>query len=198
MLSVLAAIFAALLVYWLGGMLLPDEPIIVFGAAFLLGLITRTVIYKLWETRQKRINDSIIFPLLKRKELEKWGSKWGEQYEYLTGVVLYDPPLKYPIDAEYILYFDFDTSTTEGKQSKEIFNETFAFQNTDILGPGFQDVYGDVPGSQFRDEWFLSIVKHAEFNDKYSWVIYQREARDQPNYNEEASKELNQIDNIRA
>ena len=38
MLSVLAAVFAALLVYWLGGMLLPDEPIIVFGAAFLFGL----------------------------------------------------------------------------------------------------------------------------------------------------------------
>jgi hypothetical protein len=196
MLAVIAAIIAALLFYWFGWMLLPDEPIIVFGAAFLFGLITRTVIYKLGETRQKRINDSIIFPLLKREELEKWGSKWGDQHEHLTKVVLYDPPLKYPIDAEYILYFDFDTSTTEGKQSEEIFNETIAFQNTDILGPRFQEVYGDVPGSQFRDEWFLSIVKHAAFNDKYAWVIYQREARDQPNYKEDASKELNQIDSV--
>ena len=109
MISSLSAVTVTLIFYWLGWMLLPEEPIIVFGAAMFLGLATRTVVKKLSETRQKRKDDSNIFPALKRDTLEKWGSILGEQYEYLTKVVLYDPPLKYPIDAEYILYFDFPT-----------------------------------------------------------------------------------------
>ena len=179
MISSLAAVAATLLFYWLGWILLPDEPIIVFGAAIFLGFITRIVIKKLWETRKKGPDGSIIFPLLKRDELEKWGAKWGEQYEYLNKVALYDPPLRYPIDAEYILYFDFDTSTPEGKKSEELFNEINAFENIAILGSGFQEIYRDEPGSKFRDEWFLSIIKYARFNDKYSWVIYQRGKQDQ-------------------
>jgi len=50
------------------------------------------------------IDDSNIFPALKSDELEKWGSILGEQYEYLTKVVLYDPPLKYPIDAYHLFH----------------------------------------------------------------------------------------------
>ena len=181
MISFFAAMAATLLFYWLGRILLPNEPIIVFGGALFLGFITRTGIKKLWGTRQKRTDSSDIFPFLKRDGLEKWGTKWGERYEYLNKVVLYDPPLKYPIDTNYILWFDFDTSTPEGKRSEEIFNELNAFQNNVILDSGFQEVYRTEPDSIFRDEWFMSIVKYAGFNDKYSWVIYQREKRDQPN-----------------
>jgi hypothetical protein len=119
MISSFAAVTVTLIFFWLGWMLLPEEPIIVFGAAMLLGLAARTVVKKLLKTRQKSKDDSNIFPALKRDELKKWGSKLGEQYESLTKVVLYDPPLKYPIDAEYILYFDFDTSTSEGKKAKK-------------------------------------------------------------------------------
>ena len=181
MISFFAAVAATLLFYWLGRILLPEESIIVIGAALFLGFITRTCIKKLRGKSQKRTDSSDIFPFLKRDVLEKWGIKWGEQYEYLNKVVLYDPPLKYPIDTNYILWFDFDTSTSEGKRSEEIFNELNAFQNNVILDSGFQEVYRNEPDSIFRDEWFMSIVKYPGFNDKYSWVIYEREKRDQPN-----------------
>jgi hypothetical protein len=179
MLSFFAAVAATLLSYWLGRILLPDEPIIVIGGALFLGFITRTCIKKLRGKRQNRTDSSDIFPFLKRDAREKWGIKWGEQYEYLNNVVLYDPPLKYPLDVGYILFFDFDTSTPEGKRSEDSFNEINAFQNNVILDFGFQDVYRNQPGSGFRDEWFMSIVKYAGFNDKYSWMIFQRGKRDQ-------------------
>jgi hypothetical protein len=179
MISFLAAVAATLLFYWLGQIILPDEPIIVIGAALFLGFITRTCIKKFMEKSQKRIDSFDIFPNLKKDVLEKWGIKWGEQYKYLNKVVLYDPPLKYPIDTNYILYFDFDTSTPAGKRSEESFNEINAFKNNDILGSGFQKVYRNEPNSRFREEWFMSIVKYPGFNDKYSWMIYQRGKRDQ-------------------
>ena len=181
MISVFAAVAATLLFYWLGWILFPDEPIIVTGGALILGFITRTCIKKLWGKRQKRTDSSDIFPYLRRNALEKWGTRWGQQYEYLNKVVLFDPPLKYPLDVGYILFFDFDTSTPEGKRSEESFNEKNAFQNNDILDSGFQKVYRNEPGSRFREEWFMSIVKYPGFNDKYSWVIYQREKRVQSN-----------------
>jgi hypothetical protein len=183
MLSLLGAVSAALLIYWLGRIILPDDPIIVVGCALFLGFITWIGIEKLLVKRQKRKDGPDIFPLLKKDALEKWGSKWGEQYEHLNKVVLYDPPLKYPIDSRYILYFDIDTSTPEGEKSEEIFNEINAFQSNAILSSGFKEVYRNKPESQFRDEWFLSIVKYSGFDDKYSWVIYQREKRDQSNQN---------------
>ena len=89
------------------------------------------------------------------------------------------PPLKYPLDVGYILYFDFDTSTPEGKRNEENFNEINAFQNNDILDSEFQKVYRNEPNSGFRYEWLVSIVKYSGFNDKYSWVIYQRGKQDQ-------------------
>jgi hypothetical protein len=181
MLSLFAAVVATLLFFWLGQILLPDEPIIVFGGALALGFFTRTIIDKTWSKRQKRTDSSDIFPYLRRNALEKWGTKWGQQYEYLNKVVLFDPPLKYPLNVGYILYFDFATSTPEGKRSEEIFNEINAFQNNAILDSGFQEVYRNEPGPRFRDEWFLSIVKYSRFNDRYSWVIFQRGKRDQSN-----------------
>jgi len=42
MISFFAAVAAALLFYWLGQIILPDEPIIVTGGALILGFITRT------------------------------------------------------------------------------------------------------------------------------------------------------------
>ena len=179
MLSILAAVVVTLLFFGLGQILLPGEPIIVFGGALVLGFITRTIINKTWSKRQKRADSSDIFPYLKRNALEKWGTKWGQEYEYLNKVLLFDPPLKYPLDVGYILYFDFDTSTPEGKKSEKKFNEINAFQNNDILASGFQEVYRNEPNSGFRFEWFVSIVRYSEFNDKYSWVIYKRGKRDQ-------------------
>ena len=178
MLSLISGVAAALLIYWLGRILLPGDPIIVVGCALFLGFATRTGIEKVWGKRQDRKDGSDIFPLLDKEALEKWGTKWGEKYEYLNKVVLYDAPLKYPIDSKYILYFDFDTSNPEGKRSEESFNEINAFQSNVILESGFQEVYRTEPDSRFRDEWFLSIVKYSGFNDKYSWVIYQRKKRD--------------------
>jgi len=65
MISFLAAVAATLLFYWLGRILLPDEPIIVIGAALLLGFMTRTCIKKLRGKSQKRTDSSDIFPNLK-------------------------------------------------------------------------------------------------------------------------------------
>ena len=179
MLSLFAALVAALLSFWLGQTLMPDELIIVTGCALIVGFITRAIIDKTLSKRHKRTDSTNIFPHLKRDALEKWGTKWGQDYEYLNKVVLFDPPLKYPLDVAYILYFDFDTSTPEGEKSEEKFNEINAFQNNVILDSGFQDVYRNEPNSEFRDEWFLSIVKYSGFNDQYSWVIYQREKRNE-------------------
>ena len=177
MLSLFAAVVATILSFGLGKILLPDETIIVICSAVVIGFITRTVFDKTLRKRLKHTNSSEIFPYLRREVIEKWGTKWGQQYEYLNKVVLFDPPLKYPLDVEYILYFDFDTSTPERKKSEENFNEINAFQNNVILDSGFQEVYRDGPKPGFRDEWFLSIVKYSGFNDKYSWVIYQRSKR---------------------
>ncbi len=108
MLSLFAAAAATLLVFWLGQILLPDESVIVIGSALIIGFITRTIVDRTWNKRHKRTDRSDIFPYLRRNALEKWGLKWGQEYEYLNKVVLFDPPLKYQLDVTYILYFDFD------------------------------------------------------------------------------------------
>ena len=127
--------------------------------------------------------------------LKEWGAKWGKKYEYLNKIVLYDAPIKYPIDVKYILYFDFDTSTTNGKRSEEIFNKINAFETTIILESGFKEVYVNETVSEFRDEWFLSIVKYSGFSDEYSWVIYQREKQEQANLSNREKKECILIEN---
>jgi hypothetical protein len=179
MISLFAAVVATVSSYGLGQILLPEEPIIVIGTALFLGFLTRKLIDSTWNKRQKRAVNADIFPHLKKDALEKWGRGWGQEYEHLNKVVLFDPPLKYPLDIAYILYFDFDTSTPEGKKSQEKFNEINAFQNSDILDSGFQEVYRNKPDPGFRFEWFVTIVKYSRFNDNYSWVIYQKGKRDQ-------------------
>ena len=175
MIVFLVVVAATLLFFLSGRLLLPDEPIIVFGGAVFLGFITKSLINKFWSKGRQSIDRSEIFPSLNRKALERWGKKWGEEYEHLNKVVLFDPPLKYPLDVSYILYFDFDTSTPEGKKSEEIFNEINAFQNNVILDTGFQEIYRNQPESGFRDDWFVSIVEYSGFNEEYSWEIYQKE-----------------------
>jgi hypothetical protein len=179
MISLFAAVVTTVSSFGLGQILLPEEPIIVIGGSLVLGFLTRNIIHKPWSKRQKQDDRSDIFPHLKRSALEKWATKWGEEYEYLKKVVLFDPPLKYPLDVGYILHFDFDTSTPEGEKSEEKFNEINAFQNNDILDSEFQNVYRNEPIPGFRYEWFVSIVKYSGFDDQYSWVIYQRGKRDQ-------------------
>ena len=114
-----------------------------------------------------------IFPLLNRDALEKWGSKWGQQYDYLKRVVLYGSPMETPSELLYILYFEFSTSTDAGKQSEEIFGETIAFSYEAILTAGFEEVYKKEPDMSFRDEWYLvTNINHENYDEKYSWVIY--------------------------
>ena len=184
MISLLAAVAAAALFFWLGRILLPDEPIILFGGALFIGFIARSLVNRFWSKRHKQTDSSDIFPFLRRDALEKWGSKWGRQYRHLVKIVLFDPPLKYPLDVKYILYFDFDTSTPEGKRSQETFNEINAFQENIILDSGFQEVYREEPATRFRDEWFLSIVEYTGFDDKYSWEIYRRKNGTSQNNND--------------
>ena len=174
MISNIAAVVAAVSSMGLGRILLPEEPVIVTGGALALGFLTRTVIDNKRKKHPKRTDRSDIFPHLKLNALEKWGTKWGKEYEHIEKVVLFDPPFKYPLDVQYILYFNFDTSTPEGKKSEKNFNKINAFQNNDILGSGFQEVYRSEPNPGFRLEWFVTIVKYAGFNDNYSWVAYER------------------------
>lgn len=175
MISILAAVVATVSSFGLGQMLLPEKPIIVIGGAVSLGFLTKKVIDNTLRKHHKRADSADIFPYLKLNHLKKWGTKWGKEYQYLKKVVLFDPPFKYPLDVQYILYFDFDTSTPEGKKSEKRFNQINAFQNNDILGSGFQEVYRNDPNPGFRFEWFVTIVKYTGFNDKYSWIIYQRD-----------------------
>lgn len=180
MISILAAVVASVSTYGLGRVLLPEEPIIVIGSALALGFLTRKIIDSSRRRKnQVQTDDSDIFPFLKRNVLEKWGAKWGQEFEYLNKVVVYDPPLKYPLDVAYILYFEFDTSTPEGKKCEEKFNRINAYRNNDILDSGFEEVYQNKPTPGFRFEWFLTIVKFAGFNANYSWVIYQKDKREQ-------------------
>ena len=168
------AIAATLLSYWIGQMVLPDEPLLVTGGALFLGLIIWTSSEKLWGKPADQSESAYIFPLLKKDVLEKWGKKWAEQYTHLAKVVLYDAPLKYPLDVDYVLFFEFDTATPEGRRSEEVFNETIAFHTDTILASGFSDVYKKKPHRSFRDDWFLSIVDFSGFNAEYSWVIYKK------------------------
>jgi hypothetical protein len=154
---------------------MPDEPIPVAGGALIFGLIIRRFVDKKWRKRHKQTKSLDIFPKLRLNALEQWGAQMGRQYKDLKKIVLFDPPLKYPLDVNYILYFDFDTTTSEGKNSQKLFNEINAFQVNAILDNGFQDVYRNKMDPDFRDEWFLTIVKYSGFDDDYSWVIYQQD-----------------------
>ena len=155
-------------------MVLPGEPLIVTGGALFLGLILWTSVEKLWGKPTDQTDSSNLFPLLDKDVLEKWGEKWAEQYAYLTKIALYDPPLKYPLDVDNVLYFEFDTSTPEGRRSEEVFNETIAFHDDAILSSGFSEVYRKEPDRSFRDDWFLTIINYSGFNEEYSWVIYMK------------------------
>ncbi|MBT8371575.1 MAG: hypothetical protein HKO79_00595 [Desulfobacterales bacterium] len=172
--SLIVAIVVTLLTYWVGRKLLPDEPLLVIGGALFLGLMLWTSIEKLWGKQTDQTDSLNVFPLLDKKVLEKWGKKWGEQYDFLNKIVLYDVPLKYPLDVRYILYFEFDTSSSEGKKSEKIFNETLAFEDDTILASGFSKVYRRQPEKSFREDWFLSVTSYSGFNEEYSWVIYKK------------------------
>lgn len=101
MISLFAAVVATVSSFGLGQILLPEEPIIVIGSAVTIGFITRKIIDKSWSKRQKRTDSSDIFPYLNRNALEKWAAKWGQEYEYLNKVVLFDPPLNPKIAFEF-------------------------------------------------------------------------------------------------
>ena len=168
------AIAATLLSFWVGRMVLPGEPLLVTGGALFLGLILWTSVEKIWGNSADQRDRTNVFPSLDKDVLEKWGEKWAEQYPYLSKIILYDAPLKYPLDVKYVLYFEFDISTPEGERSKEIFNRTIAFHDDTILAPGFSEVYLNEPDESFRDDWFLSIIHYSGFNEEYSWVIYEK------------------------
>ena len=172
--SLAVAVVAVLFSFLLGWLVLPGEPLLVTGGSLFLGLILWTSLEKLWGKPADQPSGPNLFPLLNRDVLEKWGRKWGDQYPYLTKIVLYDAPLKYPLDVNYVLLFEFDTSTPEGKRSEEMFNETIAFHADTILASGFSGAYKKKPDKSFRDDWFLSIKKYSGFDEEYSWVIYKR------------------------
>ena len=174
MLSVFIAFAATIIFFWIGRTLIPDEPMLVVGGALIFGFIIRKSVDKKWRKRHERPESSEIFPNLRLNALEKWGARMGQQYKDLKKIVLFDPPLKYPLDVNYILYFEFDTTTSEGKNSERHFNEINAFQINAILDNGFQEVYRNEVNSDFKDEWFLTIVKYSGFDDDYSCLIYQK------------------------
>ena len=181
MISIVAAVVASVSTYGLGRIILPEEPIIVIGSALALGFFTgKSVDNRRRKKRQDQADDSDTFPFLKRSALEKWGAKWGQEFEHLKKVILFDPPLKYPLDVAYVLFFEFDTSTPEGKQCEEKFNEINAYRNNDILDSGYEEVYQTKPNPGFRFEWIVTIVKYAGFNANYSWVIYHKDKPEQP------------------
>ena len=106
MLSVFTAIAATIILFWLGRILIPDDPKLVAGGALILGFIIRRFVEKKWRKRHKQQESFDIFPNLKLSALKQWGIQKGQQYRYLQKIVLFDPPLKYPLDVNYILYFD--------------------------------------------------------------------------------------------
>ena len=110
----------------LSKMIIPGEYFILVG---ILGILS-TIAINLFVKPKKAKG---IFPLLNQEALEKWGAKWGEQYDYLRKVVLYNTPMSYPIGVKYILYFRFDKTTEEGKRSEDIFNEWISFLDDTIL-----------------------------------------------------------------
>ena len=63
MLSVFAAMIAAILLFWLGRILMPDEPIIVAGGALVSGFIIRRFVDKKWR-HHKQTDNLDIFPNL--------------------------------------------------------------------------------------------------------------------------------------
>ena len=172
--SLAVAIAVTLLSYFLGRMALPGEPLLVAGGALFLGLILWTSVEKLWGKPTDQTDRSNLFPRLNKDVLEKWGKKWGGQNAYINKIILYDTPLNYPLDVDYVLYFEFDTSTLDGRKSEFVFNEMIAFHVDTILASGFSEVYTKKPDSSFRDDWFLSIVNYSGFDEEYSWVIYEK------------------------
>jgi hypothetical protein len=189
MISLLAAVATSFLFYYLGKFLSSDNSIIAVGLAILFGILTWQGIDKIVPKRRK--DDSELFPYLRKDALEKWGAKFAEQHKHIKKIVLYDAPMRYPIDSKYILYFDFDTTTPEGEKEEEVFNETNAFKINTILNSEFKKVYRNEPGSRFRDEWFLSIVKYSGFDDKYSWLIHQDKKETHSTGNNTISQESN-------
>jgi hypothetical protein len=172
--SYVVAIAATIASYWAGRMVLPEEPLLVAGGALFLGLILWTSVEKLWGKSSNKTDRSNIFPSLNKEVLEKWGTKWAEQYPHLNTIILFDTPLKYPLDVKYVLYFEFDTSTPEGEKSKDAFNKKIAFHDDTILAPGFREVYLNEPENTYRDDWFMSVTYYPGFNEDYSWTIYKK------------------------
>lgn len=168
----LTTAFGALAILFIGIFL--DRTFPTIGHLFLIGALSLVFGIVLIFIKNKYFREpKDIFPLLKRDVLENWGTKWGQQYNYLKRVVLYGSPLETPSGLLYILYFEFSTSTDAGKQSEKIFRETIAFSSEAILTAGFQEVYKKEPDMSFRDEWYLVTNKYnGKYDEKYSWVIY--------------------------
>ena len=168
----LTTALSAIAILFIG--ILLDRTFPTIGHLFLIGALSLVFGIVLIYIKNKYFHEpKVIFPLLKRDALEKWGTKWGQQYDYLKKVVLYGSPMETPSGLLYILYFEFSTSTDTGKQSEKIFSETIAFSSEAILTAGFEEVYKEKPDMSFRDEWYLVTNKsNGNYDEKYSWVIY--------------------------
>ena len=95
MIAVFTAMAATIILFWLGRILMPDEPLLVAGGALFLGLIIRRFVDKKWRKRHKQTKSLDIFPNLRLNALEQWGAQMGQKYKDLKKIVLFDPPLKY-------------------------------------------------------------------------------------------------------
>jgi hypothetical protein len=141
---------------------------------YLISAITFNVV-----ERKKARGRKSYFRQLNKDAFEKWGANWGEPHRFIKNITLYQRPMEHPSTANYILYFNIDSRTKDGKLFRKTFHNAYCesslhmdvFLNYDVA----KEVYKEDPPENFQDEWEYTTEKYkGEFNEKFSWVIYKK------------------------
>ena len=144
-------------------------PLLIFS---LFGIIL--VLVKNFLDSKHDVSVQSTFPLLNILALEKWAVKISDHFNYIKTITLYEAP--FASHKKYVLFFNFDTSTVKGKNSKGTFDGHTWFNKWSKknypIDDSFKEIYKEKPPDDFFKEWLITTERPQGVNKRLSLVLY--------------------------
>ena len=172
-LTILLNAFLGLLTGLIGTFFMINKLLLEGIAACTIGILL-IFWFNIWRLRNRPIN---VFPLLDITTLKKWAVKISDHYDYIKTITLYEAP--FASHKKYVLFFNFDTSTVKGKNSKGTFNGHTWFNKWSKknypIDDSFKEIYKGKPPDDFFEEWLITTERPIDINKRLSLVLYNKD-----------------------
>lgn len=118
------------------------------------------------------------FPQLNLQSLKIWGKKWGNQYDHLSSVFLYDNSLGHSNQYKYTLFFEFENNQG-GETNKTKFDEMTWNIEAYPISECKDDIYKTNPSEiDFIYEWFITTEVPEIVDQESVFVVFSKQNHD--------------------